>query len=108
MEGFAFSIDVCVDTISDWAKAHPGFFRAYKKAKLLQYKNWQICSLKGLYNPAFTIFFGKNIFKWTDKQDININAKIEAVDCLTVAEREALKQVAKEQKATVLQLPESF
>lgn len=69
-EQFAHEIGVHVDTLHEWKKVHPEFSEAYKKAKKMQEHNWKVCSLKGLYNPAFTIFFGKNIYKWTDKQEV--------------------------------------
>ena len=79
IEGFAGKIGVCVDTLWEWSNGkddqgkliHPEFSESYKKAQELQKNLWQVASLYGLYNPAFTIFLGKNVFNWHDKQDID-------------------------------------
>ena len=69
---FAMKIGVCDDTIVEWAKVHPEFSAAYKKAKKMAERMWAINSAYGLYQSPFTIFLGKNVFKWTDKQDIDV------------------------------------
>ena len=88
IEDFADSIDVCHDTLIEWATkvdkegnlVHPEFSEAYKKAKELQKNIWQKNSMLGRYNPAFTIFAGKNLFGWTDKQEIDHTSKGEKLE----------------------------
>jgi len=74
-EKFAHDIGVTVETLQEWKRVHPEFSLAYKKAKKMQERNWKACSLRGLYNPAFTIFMGKNVYGWTDRQALEVNAK---------------------------------
>lgn len=74
---FAMQIGVCTETLAEWRRVHPEFSVSYKKAKKLIEKNWRICSLRNLYAPAFTIFYGKNVFGWTDKQEIKSTVTIE-------------------------------
>jgi len=76
--GFACKLGVTRDTLNEWANAvnkdnklkHKDFSDAIKKAKEYQEYIWQTNSLKGLYNTAFTIFAGKNIFNWKEKSEI--------------------------------------
>lgn len=70
VEGYAHSIGVNKTTLHEWNKKHTEFSNAFKKARELQEKMWLTNSLKGLYPGAFTIFAGKNMFGWRDKQDI--------------------------------------
>ena len=79
LEGFACSIGVDVDTLKNWADAidkkgkrlHQEFFGAMGKAKAYQKNLWQQNSMLGRYNSGFTIFLGKNVFGWTEKQEID-------------------------------------
>lgn len=81
LEGFAASIGVSVQILSDWAERNPKFKHAIITAKAHQ-KNILIENgTKGLYNPAFTIFVAKNVTDMTDKSVIethNLNVNIEA------------------------------
>lgn len=74
-EGFARKLDICVSTLYVWKDEHPEFLQAYKKAQEIQESHWKVCSLKNLYAQPFTIFMGKNIFGWRDKQDHEITGK---------------------------------
>lgn len=75
IKGFAIKIGVDEDTILNWSKQHKDFFGAYKKAKDLQQEFWVQNSIRGLYNPAFTIFMGKNVFGWKDRSDVTTDDK---------------------------------
>jgi hypothetical protein len=70
IEGFCKKIKIAKSTLHEWVKEHEEFSNAYKKCKDMQLAIWQENSLKGLYNPAFAIFFGKNCFGWVDKQEV--------------------------------------
>jgi len=56
------------------------FSDAVKKAKEFQEKILVTNALKGLYNPAFSIFFAKNNLGWKDRQDVTSNdGKLESL-----------------------------
>jgi hypothetical protein len=80
--GFAAKIDVDRDTLKEWAKVHPEFSAAYKKAKELQEKLLVVNTMNGSYNPAFAIFAAKNILGWRDKVEHsgNIDSNIKTDD----------------------------
>ena len=78
-EQFARKLDICVDTLKEWRDKYPDFSSAYKKAKEKQEENWKVCSLLGLYSPAFTIFFGKNVFHWKDRHDHNVSGNLNII-----------------------------
>lgn len=67
LAGFAKSIGVNRDTVNEWAKHHPDFSVALKKAKELQEQMLATNGLHGLYNPTFAIFTAKNVAGWRDK-----------------------------------------
>ena len=73
---FAHKIGVNNDTLYEWAKVHPEFSESFKKGRKLQERIWIENSMKGLYNTAFTIFLGKNIFKWTDRQNMAVEGDV--------------------------------
>ena len=75
IEGFARTINVSRDTVYEWIKRHKKFSDTHKKARSMQEHIWMTNSLKGLYNPAFTIFTGKNIFGWKDKTETDLTSK---------------------------------
>ena len=74
-EAFAHSIDVHTDTLQEWRSVHPKFSVAYKRAKQLQQTYWIEGSMESKFNPAFTIFAGKNLFGWRDKHDVDVGGK---------------------------------
>jgi len=62
---FADSIDVCVDTLNEWAKVHPEFSAAKKRAKCGKAAAWERKSLLARDDPkrpsdATLIFMLKN------------------------------------------------
>jgi hypothetical protein len=71
IEGFCRFIKIAKSTFQLWVETHKEFSVAYKKVRTSQQDMWMINSFKGLYNPAFTIFAGKNMFGWRDKQDVD-------------------------------------
>ena len=75
IEKFAHSIDVTRECLHEWKRTYPDFSDAFQKAKALQQSMWATNSMLGLYSPAFTIFFGKNIYKWTDRQSLEHTGK---------------------------------
>lgn len=82
MADFAKKINVNIDTLYEWAKKHPEFSEAMKKAKEIQENIWQKNSLLGLYNPTFAIFMGKNCYGWKDKQEIENKVSLSYEDKL--------------------------
>lgn len=74
IQGFCISIGIVKDTLHRWVEIHKEFSDAYKKAKEMQEEFWLQNSIRGLYNPAFTIFAGKNMFGWRDKTETDITS----------------------------------
>jgi len=67
-------LDVTRETLHEWARVHPEFSDAFKIARQIQEQRWIAGSLSGEFNPAFTIFFGKNVFRWQDRHEHQIDA----------------------------------
>lgn len=76
IEGFCAKLGIWKKVLHDWVKKHKEFGDAYKRAKELQAQIWQENSLLGLYNPQFSIFFGKNCMGWKDKQEHQIEGEL--------------------------------
>lgn len=72
LAGFAISIGVHRETLLNWSKQYPEFFDAYKRAKDFQENYLVINGMRGLINPAFSIFTAKNVLNWRDKKDIEV------------------------------------
>ena len=70
--GFAISIGVHRETLLNWSKQYPEFFDAYKRAKDYQENFLVVNGMRGLINPAFSIFTAKNVLNWRDKKDIEV------------------------------------
>lgn len=74
-EGFAFSIGVHCETLTNWAKKFSEFFEAFKKAENLQ-KNILIQNgLNGNYEKVFAIFVAKNVTDMKDQQVVEHHSK---------------------------------
>lgn len=95
VQGFCKTIGIHRDTFYEWCKVHEEFSDTFKKCKEMMEYNWQVCSLKGLYSNAYTIFFGKNVFKYTDKQELETtNVNVDVDDFGSVEEaKEFLKKL---------------
>lgn len=74
--GFAKKIGVCHDTLHEWAKHHPDFSEAMRKAKAAQAQFIIDATFTGKSNPAFCIFMMKNICGWRDKTEVEQNISI--------------------------------
>lgn len=70
-EGFARLLKVDEATLLRWKDKYKDFRGAYNRAKELQRNIWIINSMKGYYPASYSIFFGKNIFGWKDKQEVD-------------------------------------
>jgi hypothetical protein len=77
--GFCRKINSNTSTFKKWIKAHKEFRTAYEQAKELQEEFWKKNSMKGFYNPLFTVFMGKNVFGWKDKQEVDHNPNGEPI-----------------------------
>jgi hypothetical protein len=83
-ESFAPSVGVHRDTLYEWAKVHPAFSDAKKAgtdASLFYYEKIFKAGIMGKiknFNAASLIFLMKNRFKWTDRneQEINVAASL--------------------------------
>lgn len=75
LTSFAASIDVCRDTISEWANVHPEFSAAVKRGKAKCAAWWEETARGGATggeaNPTLCIFGLKNMAAedWRDKHD---------------------------------------
>lgn len=74
--GFAIKIGVSKDTLNEWAKVHPDFSVAYKRAIDFQ-ENWLLVNgNKGLIPPNFGIFTAKNVIGYRDRQPDEVDTTI--------------------------------
>lgn len=82
IEGFAvYECDVNIDTVYEWAKIHPEFSEAKKKAMSIQKHRLCEGAFSGELNTTFSIFFAKNNCGMKDKveqehsglESLNIN-----------------------------------
>lgn len=79
---FAKSIDVCMDTITEWKNKHSEFSAAYKKAKAYCEEHWIKEGQKGMWNhkdgPTLNTgvwaFFMKCRFGWNDRPEIKVSS----------------------------------
>lgn len=69
IEGFCQQLKISKQTLHTWTTKHKEFMDAYTRAKEIQEHIWLTNSMRGLYNPQFAIFAGKNMFKWKDKSE---------------------------------------
>jgi hypothetical protein len=88
LTSFAASIGVCRDTITHWAKAHPEFFLAVRRAKAAACAWWETqartITEKGGGNATLCIFGMKNMGAddWVDKQELQHGATPEMVNAI--------------------------
>lgn len=78
IEGFCLIIDTHKETLLDWTTKYPEFSDAYKKGREAQLEHFQKLGyglatgqVKG--QVAAWCFMMKNMFKWRDVQDIELN-----------------------------------
>jgi len=77
LTSFAASIDVCRDTITEWANTHPEFSLSVKRGKAKCASWWESVARTGAVggesNPALIIFGLKNMspHDWRDKQEVD-------------------------------------
>ncbi len=79
LDKFARKIGVNGDTLVEWAKEenkkkYPGFYVAYKTAKVLQKEFLIDNALKGLYPPTTFIFVAKNITDMKDHVETDVTS----------------------------------
>lgn len=73
VSGFCRQQRISRETFYRWVEQYEEFRDTYKVCKDIMEDIWVENSINGRYNTAFTIFAGKNIFGWTDKQEIKAN-----------------------------------
>ena len=73
MQDYCKKINCHHSSLSDWRSRYPEFGVAYDTAKQYQEDYWVKGSMMGIFDTIFTIFVGKNVFGWRDKQDIDLN-----------------------------------
>ena len=72
---------VCRDTLYQWEKEHPEFFyikKVGKEASLYKYEQLIMGLANGLIegNSTAAVWYGKNMFGWTDKQQVEQSGTI--------------------------------
>lgn len=80
--GFAVSIQVCRETLTIWAAAHPEFDKAVRKCKSIQAEFIVLNSMEGISPTAFSIFMMKNNFNWTDRIEQKVDATVTTLENL--------------------------
>lgn len=72
--GFATSIDVCKDTIYEWAKVYPKFSDSLRKAMGIAESLLMNKALDESWNPGFSKFLAMNNFNYlSDNQKVESN-----------------------------------
>jgi hypothetical protein len=69
---FCRKIRINRDTFYEWVEKYDEFSDTYKNCKTIMEDIWIENSLYERYSKSFTIFLGKNVFGWKDKQEIEI------------------------------------
>jgi hypothetical protein len=72
---FCRKIKINRDTFYEWVEKHNEFSDTYKNCKTIMEDIWIENSMKEQYSKSFTIFLGKNVFGWKDKQEIEIEVE---------------------------------
>lgn len=75
LAGFAIKIGVASSTLREWRDQFPDFSAAYKRCIDFQEHFLVTNGLHGRVNTAFGIFTAKNVLKWRDKTDEEIEAQ---------------------------------
>lgn len=70
LEDFCWEIDICPDTIANWCKEYPEFFRAVRKAKAMQKRFLTKHGLGGGYKDNFARFIAVNLTDYVDKSEV--------------------------------------
>lgn len=85
-QSFAHSIDVCMDTLTEWSLVYPEFSATYKKCKEIQQNFLIQHTLIEDYAQPFAIFMMKACHGWKDRENndqvdtsvnVNLNYKLE-------------------------------
>jgi hypothetical protein len=77
-------------TIYEWIKKYPDFAAAAKQGKLAQHAFWQNVGMANIGNQQFRekVFglFAKNVMGWTEKQEIDLDARVDSQISVTFNE----------------------
>lgn len=83
---FARDIRVHFDTIYEWAKVHPEFSEAFKKAKSYCEAHWEEWLVNNLenkqVNASLVKLYMTNRFGWADKKESHVVETIKQEDAL--------------------------
>lgn len=103
LETFAFDINVSVQSIYEWEKAHEEFFEACARARLGSRKFWEQQGIDGLHNGMNAnvwSFNMKNRFRWSDRTEIeqqtNVTGSLDLVQLSQAEKLKLLKQQTEE------------
>ena len=68
--GFCIELGISRNTLYEWQKAHADFRDSCARAVLLAESLVADRGNNGLYNAQFAAFYGKNVFGWKDKTEV--------------------------------------
>ena len=72
---FCRELKINRDTFYEWVGKHKDFSDTYKNCLVIAEDIWAENSMFSRYDKAYTIFYGKNIFGWKDKQEIQVEKR---------------------------------
>lgn len=90
---FARKIEVCMDTLEEWKKVHQEFSVAYRECQRLQERMVSTNALKGYYKGSFAWRMGKNMFKWRDRIEVEVDQSAD----LKALKREEYKKLGEQE-----------
>jgi hypothetical protein len=83
---FAKDVRVHVDTLYEWAKVHPEFSDAFRKARgycEAHWEEWLVNNLENKnVNSGLVKLFMSNRFGWTEKKESHVTAVVKQEDAL--------------------------
>lgn len=88
ISGLQLALDMDDHTWADYLNK-PGFNQVLMKARKMIEHDVLRMAIRGRIQPVFSIFYAKNVFGWSDKQEVQNNVKFDIAEEL----REALQTV---------------
>ena len=80
--GLALSLDMTYESLTNYGERDE-YFALVKRAKDEIIKEVELRGHSGKGNPAFGIFWLKNVAKWQDKRELDANVNLTVVDLLS-------------------------
>ena len=91
IDGCAMALGISRDTLNNWENGESGSFKldSAKKAKYLVKVFMEASTMEGKLNPIVWMFYGKNYFGMSDKQEVVLtpNTSEQNADVSAIQER---------------------